>query len=530
MSHLYEPVTSSESQNDGAVGNQVKRPLGKGELFRLAISMGGLQVTWVTVMAAGSPFLLSLGLVPSLVSLVWLSGPVCGTLLQPFIGYKSDTLVSINMLAWTSETMRLTCSVLGVNPYNRAPSLITKLLAVFWIWVLNISLQPVQAGLRALAVDCCPDTQQAEVGTFTSCIVLLGNLVGYGAGFLKMPIPSVPGLVENIQFKGLCLIASLCLGSTVAITCYFTKERSLATTPSPQKKIRAWRVFWEIQKTAIDLPPTVKTVCLVQFFSWLAWFPFLFYGVTYLSKIYKSNLLLIKMGPPSNHFYNALHEESIRHGTLALVLFSCVALITNFTLPYLIHDNPGDRTRDVTDIGNVWGRIKRNLTLPRAWMVSHVLSSISLFGLTVGEDFISSVVFVAILGISWGLTQWAPFAIIGAEIAKESIPNPLYRDHSTRVPEAASSSGSFTTNDEIDAEKQQFSSNHSPGPARSMAATTMGVHNIAISLPQICSAIISSLIFAISTSLNLGPTVTLAWVLRCGVVAAACAAYLGRGI
>ena len=178
--------------------------------------------------------------------------------------------------------MQLACLVLGLNPYSRIPSLIIKILAVIWVWGLNFSLQPVQVGLRALTVDVCPDTQQSEAGTFTSCIVLLGSLVGYGAGFLKMPAPNTPGLVENAQFKGVCLIASICLAVAAAITAMATTERRLTADCKVHWKADIREVFQDICKTAKSLPHAVRTACLVQFFSWMAWFPFLFYGVTYV--------------------------------------------------------------------------------------------------------------------------------------------------------------------------------------------------------------------------------------------------------
>ena len=241
----------------------------------------------------------------------------------------------------------------------------------------------------------------------------------------------------------------------------------------------------------------------------------------------ETSILLAKMGPPSNRFYHALHEQSLRHGTLALVLFSCVALLTNIGLPYLIQETPPRMVRPVNSAGIAYNRTWKYLTLPRAWMLAHVLTGICLFALTIREDFVFSVGFVALLGISWGLTQWAPFAIIGAEIAPGSIDGHPYQYHSIAALET-SSSDPLAAIVAIDAEKQQHHSNYLFEAPRSTAATVMSVHNIAMSLPQIASAIISSLIFKILSPLNLGPTETLAWVLRVGVMAAACAAYLAR--
>ncbi|QKX63215.1 uncharacterized protein TRUGW13939_10384 [Talaromyces rugulosus] len=280
MNHLYESVTSSEPQNDKVLGEEIKRPLRKGELFCLAISMGSLQVTWVTIMAEGSPFLLSLGLVPSLVSLVWLAGPVCGTLLQPFIGYKSDTCTH----RWGRR-----------KPYIIYGTLVAfdnQIASNFLGLGMNISLQPVQAGLRELTVDHYPDRQQAEAGTFTSCIILIGSLIGYGAGFPKIPIPSVHGLIENIQFKGLCLIAFLSLGndSRLASVPGSLQNSSRSSSNSedglscPVLLLASLVSFFVLRR---DIPEQTLSVELI---------PDVAFSINHKSTIDKSNILLIKNG------------------------------------------------------------------------------------------------------------------------------------------------------------------------------------------------------------------------------------------
>ncbi|KZF21981.1 MFS general substrate transporter [Xylona heveae TC161] len=526
MAHQYRIVTNTEpekdplnNENHEKFDRRMPMSLSKWQLTCLTISMGGLQVTWVTIMAEGSPFLLSLGLAPSLISLVWLAGPICGTVLQPFLGYKSDActhkwgrrkpfifygtiggIVSMNLLAWTKEIIWLICYILSVDPYALGPTLITKILAIACIWALNVSLQPVQVGLRSLTVDSCPPSQQVTASSFTSCIVILGSIIGYGCGFLKMPIPNITGWIENSQFKGLCLLASILLGLTVAITLTTTRENSPATDYPLLKKVGFRQIFPEIYKTTRSLPRKIKMVFEQTF------------------------ILIAKMGPPSTRFYNALHEQSLRHGTLALLLFSCVALVTNIGLPYMVRQEISNTTSQfVRKEKRSCARMGTYMSISRAWMSSHVLMSVCLFGLTVGDSFISSVVFVALLGVCWGLTQWAPFAIIGEEIATD--PKPNISSHCISEPPSPRRQ---YFDDNRDVESKDY--DHQQGNIKSMAATAMGVHNIAIAMPQMVSAVTSSLIFGISGPSHLGPVEALAWILRVGVVAGACTAYLARRI
>jgi solute carrier family 45 protein 1/2/4 len=59
-------------------------------LIILTISLGGLQIAWSVELSNGSPYLLSLGLSKSLMALVWIAGPLSGTLVQPYVGVRSD--------------------------------------------------------------------------------------------------------------------------------------------------------------------------------------------------------------------------------------------------------------------------------------------------------------------------------------------------------------------------------------------------------------------------------------------------------
>lgn len=63
-------------------------------MILLTISMIGLQFAWGTEMTYGTPYLLSLGLSKSKLSLVWVAGPLSGLVMQPIIGMVSDKSTS----------------------------------------------------------------------------------------------------------------------------------------------------------------------------------------------------------------------------------------------------------------------------------------------------------------------------------------------------------------------------------------------------------------------------------------------------
>ena len=59
-------------------------------MISLTLLMAGLQIAWSVELAYISPYLLSLGVAKSTLSLIWIAGPASGVIVQPLIGMLSD--------------------------------------------------------------------------------------------------------------------------------------------------------------------------------------------------------------------------------------------------------------------------------------------------------------------------------------------------------------------------------------------------------------------------------------------------------
>ena len=239
---------------------------------------------------------MSLNVPTHLVSLVWLAGPLCGAIVQPYIGILSDrcehplgrrrpfiiagtiaTIICMLGLPWTTDIITFLFGLGGYDPCGNVAIIIKGLAAIAWVWALNVSIQPVQGGLRSIIVDCCPPKQQVEASAYASCATCVGSIIGYASGYLA--IPRYMPWFGDTQLKGLDLVASILLGSTVAITCIVAKEKQyIGDDVSRKSGILA--TFKEVYKRARTMPKAIRKVCLVQFFAWLGWFPFLFYITT----------------------------------------------------------------------------------------------------------------------------------------------------------------------------------------------------------------------------------------------------------
>lgn len=242
------------------------------------------------------PFLVSMGLSKSLTALVWIAGPFCGAFVQPLVGYFSDrsrnswgqrrpfivvgtisTIFSILMLAWTESTIGQFVVAFDLQIQQTNITVTAISLAVFWILALNISIQPLQVGLRALVVDNCPSQQQAQVNAWASLMTGLGNIVGNLLGFT--PLPDILGYICRTRFQGLCIIASLAVAVTVPITCYFIVEQNPETMLlRGNEKVRPTEMLRQFREVFQHLPYKVRVVFKTQFFAWLGWFPYLFYA------------------------------------------------------------------------------------------------------------------------------------------------------------------------------------------------------------------------------------------------------------
>lgn len=69
---------------------KIRGPTEPIQLFLLTCSLIGLQFCWGTEMTYCTPYLLSLGLSKSMLSLVWVAGPLSGLVMQPVVGMVSD--------------------------------------------------------------------------------------------------------------------------------------------------------------------------------------------------------------------------------------------------------------------------------------------------------------------------------------------------------------------------------------------------------------------------------------------------------
>jgi solute carrier family 45 protein 1/2/4 len=485
-------------------------------LILLTISIGGLQIAWSVELSNGSPYLLSLGLSKSLMALVWIAGPLTGTLVQPYVGMLSDncripwgkrkpfmlggaaaTIVSLLFLAWTKEIVGGFLSLFGADPDSQPVKTTIICTAVAGIYILDFAINTVQAAIRAFIVDCAPAHQQEAANAMASRITGFGNIIGYCAGYINLP--SFLWFFGDTQFKVLCAIASIGLASTILMSSLLIKERDPRLDGPPSRARAGVLSFFSTIFTSIKrLPPQIKKVCMVQFCAWIGFFPLLFYTSSYIGEIYVEPYLEENphMSPEE---LDKLYEKATRVGTFALLINSVVSLLTNVFLPFFIAP-----TYDSRPIGNeIQGEAYNEssdeeddevsffdrlhipgFTLKRAWFGSLILFSGSMFCTVLVRTVAAATTLIGLVGITWAMTLWAPWAIISAEISRRdaTIRAAKQRHFSPDRYGTAARTGSVDAFANEDEETDQ-------------AGVILGIHNMAIAAPQIIATVGSSIIF-----------------------------------
>lgn len=223
-------------------------------------------------------------------------------------------------------------------------------------------------------------------------------------------------------------MACVALSTTVTISSVTIKERDPSNEPIPPEAKSGLIPFFKQVFTSIRrLPPLTRQVCEVEFFAWVGFFPQLFYSSSYVGDIYVQPYLRENpdMTPAE---IDKLYEQATRVGTFALLMYAITSLSVNVVLPFFItpsYDAPSSAASIYSHKSYTtrFSRFMDNLAIPgltlrRAWLISHLLFAACMFSTLIVRSITGATVLIALVGVSWAMTLWAPFAIISAEVSK----------------------------------------------------------------------------------------------------------------
>ncbi|PYI14572.1 sucrose transporter [Aspergillus japonicus CBS 114.51] len=525
-------------------------------LFVLTLGMSGLQIVWSVQHSSGSPYLLSLGMSKAMLAFVWIAGPLTGTIVQPYIGARSDNcrvawgkrkpfmalggavlVFCLLTLAWVREIVGGTLNLFGVDAQSDGVRTTVLVVATLLMYCQDFAINTIQAATRAFIVDNAPAHQQESANAWASRHNGAGNILGYILGGMDLP-KTFPAL-GNTQFKGLSVIASVFLAVTLSLSCAYIQEKDPRFEPLTSTRPGLPSLFRSIIDSVHGLSSRIRRIYLIQVPAWFAWFSFLFYATTYIGQLYVNPILDQHPDLPEEDV-NKIWEDATRIGTLALLVNAIVSFAASIVLPHLVvsseqtsrsshhHQQPPNPPSTHSRSWS-WSRLRSRfhiptisgLTLRRAWVLSHFLFALCMFSTFLISTPAQASIMTGIIGISWTITSWAPWALLATEIARHQHDDNAHGSH----PAAR------MTDPESTAATAQRPATPRKRPAPNQAGITLGLHNVAISLPQILSSAVSSLIFRALQKPRAEPWDTsTGWVMRLGGCAAVLAGLLTVGL
>ncbi|KIM96663.1 hypothetical protein OIDMADRAFT_131223 [Oidiodendron maius Zn] len=464
----------------------------------------------------------SLGLSKSQTAITFLAGPISGIFAQPLFGLWSDRcrlswgrrrpfiamgglvlIASLLALAWTKSLVNL---LFGPDESDESNQInahrdATIVMANTLTFCLYFSTQPVQVGIRALIIDVCPTYQQRDANAWVVRISGVANVLAYLSAFLDLP--QYLSVFGDTQFKNLSVLACLSLSATLLLCCVFVVEENqdrdipMKSAGNRTSNKSIGKTLFEqcscLYKDISNLPKQIAYIYMVQFFAWMGWYPYLLYATTYISEIYMAEKAAT-VRPSSEIVHDATWEHATRVGSLALLISSTVSLLTAIVLPRLTsslstwapgYGKAGD-WRNWNDITISW------LSMRRLWAISSVLFAISMFSTLFVSSVVGIIIIFGIVGISWAVASWIPYTLLSLEISSSH--------SSTRT------IGPFKRNAD-------------------QAGIVLGLHNIAICIPQILISLGSSFLWKAHEATPLDASST-GWILRIGGAAVLMASWL----
>ncbi|KAM3543141.1 hypothetical protein ARSEF1564_003946 [Beauveria bassiana] len=369
----------------------------------------GITFTWGVEMTYCTPYLLSLGLSKSNTSMVWIAGPLSGLIVQPVIGVISDE----NTSKWGRRRPMM---VLGA-----AIVAVAMLVLGFTKELVGLLIQDAEAArvptifLAVLAIYVVDFAINAA-----SRMSAIGNVVGYAGGAVDL-VRILGTTFGDTQFKLLTIIAVLAILGTTAVTCWAVTEKVLLPDPRKDKARQSshhqdrFQVVTQIYHTIRHLPPRIRAICWAQFWSWIGWFPFLFYSTTWVGETY------FRYDAPESAKSGDTLGDIGRIGSQAFVLSSMITLTASLVLPLVLR-SPDEATytqRPHPALAAVLKICKGSRPdLLTAWICGHVLFAVAMMFAPFATSYRFATALVCLCAVPWAIAGWAPSAFLGIEVNK----------------------------------------------------------------------------------------------------------------
>eukprot|EP00834_Sanchytrium_tribonematis_P003062 NODE_109_length_18665_cov_0.924486.p4 type:complete len:449 gc:universal NODE_109_length_18665_cov_0.924486:9748-11094(+) len=346
-------------------------------IILISIIFFGISLVWSLELSFGTPFLLALGWTKSSTSFIWLAGPLSGLLAQPLVGSYSDqhtTRFGRRRPLMVISTIIILFSMLMI--YQE-----TTIMVALGFYFLDFSVNSLQAISRAFVLDVVESVDHAKITAWSSIMGGVGTICGNFMGYMRDYGSSKDAPIRRM--KDLLFISSFILIITTTISCVIGQE--IVRYRYVPKGLGA--LVRKLMRGIFNLPKEMQNLCAVQFFTWMGFFPFLFYSSTWIAEYAAYSKR------PFDTEYSEYAAEMGSYGTL---WFSNVAFASSFLLPLI----------------SKWIDKRHLYTMCLYLFCCLLASTIVVTGAK------QAIAITAAAGITWAAMAWLPFVIVAEFISK----------------------------------------------------------------------------------------------------------------
>lgn len=245
---------------------------------------------------------------------------------------------------------------------------------------------------------------------------------------------------------------------------------------------------------------------MVQFWAWIGWFPFLFYGSTWVGEIY------IRHEAPKGST-DALTEVG-RAGSVAFIVFALISFGTSIVMPWFVrnpeeaeNEKPAFTPRPPRRLESIFnGLAIAKPSLLTAWALSNIFFAAAMIWAPLVKSTGFATLLIAACGVSQAIAGWAPGTFLGIEVNRMSTTIPM--SHARKASVSAAPNSRPITPLELDtvtsSPKGALHLRHSSTSSTITTSSTgelsgiyLGILNIYTTIPQFIGTAISWVVFSI---------------------------------
>lgn len=312
--------------------NSEKPRLSFWQIWNMSFGFLGIQFGFALQGGFMSRIFQTLGAGKDDIPMLWIAAPLTGLLIQPIIGYLSDR-------TWHPKLGRrrpffligaiLSSLALFFMPYSSA-----LWMAAGFLWILDASINISMEPFRALVADKLPDAQRSYGFVVQTLVIGIGTWVASNlpAFVTKLGVTNeaAAGVIPD-SVKVAFAVGAFVFLASILYTIFTTKEYPPEDLESFKKSNEESKGLLngvkEIIGSITGMPPVMKKLGVVQFFSWFAFFTMWSFATPALTEH------VFNAGDPSTAAYNdAANQVGTAMGTYGLssmVIALLLAFITS---------------------------------------------------------------------------------------------------------------------------------------------------------------------------------------------------------